>query len=509
MRWLIVCCVFVCAALPTQVWGQPDADAVPADRPPTAATLQLWLVKAYQPLSEPASLTGQLAEVARTIARLDSDDVLFVPRQLQLTALENQPASLHIGVRTPVRVGTIQGGFGRASNYRDEALGLILSATYRQAESGELLWEVQFELSELTEQDAAEPGEIAPPAVTTFQFRSTVRLADGHAVLAQQAAEQGNGQTHFQYLVIGANLQPAGQAQMNVRALERQPPPPDAASASPPQVTRRPAISERTASDRPPTVTPPAVTPPAVTPPAVTPPAAAAPRETTEPPAAGVGADSATAEPPVGASSETQYAAAARGYFERYDQDGSGVLEQNEWDSVRGLPPEVDANQDRQVTREELIGWLRERLGESPAPVDSNVQRGSLAEYTLRRHDTDGSGALERGEWPALGADAASADTNQDQVISREELIVWLQRRLRPTEAQADAAASATSRLTPQRYLQFADALLKRHDRNADNRLDAAEQSGMSTRLTGADADEDGFVTVSELAAWLQSRSNP
>ena len=49
--------------------------------------------------------------------------------------------------------------------------------------------------------------------------------------------------------------------------------------------------------------------------------------------------------------------------MQRYDSNGSGVLEKSEWSSFRSDPSSADANRDSKISREELTTWLASRMG--------------------------------------------------------------------------------------------------------------------------------------------------
>ena len=49
--------------------------------------------------------------------------------------------------------------------------------------------------------------------------------------------------------------------------------------------------------------------------------------------------------------------------MQRYDSNGSGVLEKSEWSSFRSDPSSADTNRDSKISREELSSWLASRMG--------------------------------------------------------------------------------------------------------------------------------------------------
>ena len=50
--------------------------------------------------------------------------------------------------------------------------------------------------------------------------------------------------------------------------------------------------------------------------------------------------------------------------IERYDLNGDGILQQDEWEKMSGLPRAIDIDGDKQITQEELV-WHLSRYGQS------------------------------------------------------------------------------------------------------------------------------------------------
>ena len=51
-------------------------------------------------------------------------------------------------------------------------------------------------------------------------------------------------------------------------------------------------------------------------------------------------------------------------FMQRYDQNGDGILQQEEWEKIPGHPQSIDINGDRQITMEELV-WYFAQYGRS------------------------------------------------------------------------------------------------------------------------------------------------
>lgn len=83
------------------------------------------------------------------------------------------------------------------------------------------------------------------------------------------------------------------------------------------------------------------------------------------------------------------------------------------------------------------------------------------------------------------------------------------QRRAPSRSSNAGAAASIPNierRPDSERYVAYAEALIRRYDTNSDRALNAEERAQVSTDYTPADVNQDGLVTAQELAQWLMDR---
>ncbi|MCP3695427.1 MAG: hypothetical protein GY917_24720, partial [Planctomycetaceae bacterium] len=65
----------------------------------------------------------------------------------------------------------------------------------------------------------------------------------------------------------------------------------------------------------------------------------------------------------------------ANSMMQRYDKNGSGVLEKSEWAGFRTDPSPGDTNKDGKLTKDELTKWMSSRFGQSRGGGDSG--RGS------------------------------------------------------------------------------------------------------------------------------------
>lgn len=125
-------------------------------------------------------------------------------------------------------------------------------------------------------------------------------------------------------------------------------------------------------------------------------------------PVAGFGpaAGAAGASAPSGASPEEQKAREfARGLMQNYDKNKSGVLEKDEWGSLRGDPKEIDRNGDGVITQEELtarvLSYRRDRERGGQPPPSSTAARPAVAGSTASSGKPAGPGGTAHAAAPA------------------------------------------------------------------------------------------------------------
>lgn len=107
-------------------------------------------------------------------------------REIRLTSLENQVASVQLGERRPVVNGaSFARGGERFNTYQQEQFGTMLTMTARVDEGGRVVAELSFEMSRLDESIAAaeSAAEGTPPALRTATLQTTVSIPDGESVL--------------------------------------------------------------------------------------------------------------------------------------------------------------------------------------------------------------------------------------------------------------------------------------------------------------------------------------
>jgi len=151
-----------------------------------------------------------------------------------------------------------------------------------------------------------------------------------------------------------------------------------------------------------------------------------------------------------------------------------------------GLPAwfrQRDANQDGQVMMFEYASdWTDELVAEFngfDANRDGVITPGECLAPTTESDETSP---------PATGAQAA---TETDASPEHEK-----------SSPQPSASAPAPAEVSPA-YMQYAEGIVKKYDKNGDGVLKADEWSEMSKSPEAADSDGNGELTAAEYAAWI------
>jgi len=158
--------------------------------------------------------------------------------------------------------------------------------------------------------------------------------------------------------------------------------------------------------------------------------------------------------------------------FEKWDMDGNGKLDKNEW---RGRTPfgQVDKNEDDLITREEI-----------GLPADSSVQQQSpnIWSRMVQAWDADGDGKLDKNEWGGR-MPFGQADKNKDDFVTREEI-----------------GLSSDSSVQQQRSPNIGNRVVQAWDADGDGRLDKNEWRGRMP-FEQMDRNGDKSITPDEMGA--------
>ncbi len=136
----------------------------------------------------------------------------------------------------------------------------------------------------------------------------------------------------------------------------------------------------------------------------------------------------------------------AENVIQRYDANGDGVLQAEEWAKMPRGGAGFDKDGDGRVTVAEFTAAVAaakrdpqavDAVGAAENPARS-IPPAELATQLITKFDRDQSGRLEAAEWAAMRGRPNLFDVNKDQVITREEL------------EQAIAATQAAAKAKPQ-----------------------------------------------------------
>lgn len=141
---------------------------------------------------------------------------------------------------------------------------------------------------------------------------------------------------------------------------------------------------------------------------------------------------------------EFKVRAYAKGVVKKYDRDGNGTLEKDEWSRMRNDPQPADRNNDGVITEQELaVRFLQDRLGGSSGNLAGSGGFGPRESYrtptALERlpdeipdwfidKDADGDGQVAMHEYAGFWSDStarefAGFDANNDGVITPQECL--------------------------------------------------------------------------------------
>lgn len=165
--------------------GPPEIVGLPGDSQFSAERLLKELGLEARAGSAPAG--GARVEGARN----QKPRRVEVLSRVQLTASNNQPASIQVGKQEPVIRGSqVSRTGGRINNVTLEHVGLLVSVTPRIAPDGHVTMEFKIEESRLGPVDEGVPlasgeghAEVRMPRTVTTSLETTVTAADGQTVV--------------------------------------------------------------------------------------------------------------------------------------------------------------------------------------------------------------------------------------------------------------------------------------------------------------------------------------
>ncbi len=172
----------------------------------------------------------------------------------------------------------------------------------------------------------------------------------------------------------------------------------------------------------------------------------------------------------------------------RYDKNGNGRLDPNEVQKARWgspTPQESDLNKDGSLSRSELANRYLNR--EQERNRSSNRSRSAMNSRTV-----------------VLNSTPASRKTSAPKASRKSSL-----KSLKRTPRKSTRSTNKTSGFNSgnDRFLKYAEGLIKNYDKNGDGKIDKAELTEMRRPPKNADPNNDGFITKAELAAALSGKT--
>ena len=175
----------------------------------------------------------------------------------------------------------------------------------------------------------------------------------------------------------------------------------------------------------------------------------------------------------------------ANSMMQRYDKDGSGVLEKSEWASFRTDPSPGDTNKDGKLTKDELTKWMSSRFGQSRGGGDS------------------GRGSSDRGSSGRGGSSQASARGGRDRGSSQGGGRGSSQDSRRGGDSKSDTAESYRFKTLGERLPEGLPEWFKSNDGNGDGQIMMSEyaknwNAQMLDSFDKFDFNADGVITPEE-----------
>jgi Ca2+-binding EF-hand superfamily protein len=231
---------------------------------------------------------------------------------------------------------------------------------------------------------------------------------------------------------------------------------------------------------------------------------------------------------------QTVWTAFMRKWFDYFDLNGDGVLDNKEaarvptaqmmtyqFQGVIGFGgrgnnvsfTELDKNKDGKVSWNEFADYYR-RNGISPLHISLGPDRGTsdkLTEALFQHLDLDKDGKLSQAEILAAPASLQKLDLDEDEIIGADELVASFRQSRFGFVRQAiqDGVPAALTKsgfimLNPGEPLTGAAAqILNHYDADKNRKLSLAESGLDKEAFDRLDVNKDGQLDAGELAKWL------
>jgi Ca2+-binding EF-hand superfamily protein len=173
---------------------------------------------------------------------------------------------------------------------------------------------------------------------------------------------------------------------------------------------------------------------------------------------------------------------------------------------------ELDGNKDGKVSPDELKAYYRKN-GFQPLQAQPDPEQGAaqvLTDALFKHLDRDKDGKLSREELARAEAVLAPLDANEDDLLTPEELVPGLEYgygrvRGRPGQGEAPILSVVNPDDPPAKQ---AAPLLTRYDKDKNGKLSRAEFGCDEAAFKALDANKDGQLDATELAAWFKTAAD-
>jgi len=235
------------------------------------------------------------------------------------------------------------------------------------------------------------------------------------------------------------------------------------------------------------------------------------------------------------------------GMLKEYDRNRDDILDEEEMKKMnwRSDPKESDINKDGKLSRTELADRLAKRFqaergpasgGSSASPAGGSNQQSEeyqrvkkYAESLLKQNDSNSNGLLEKNEWSEVKSITKDTDTNNDGIVTLDELVAKLSSFGKSSGSTASSGSASPSSSPsssspspgsgpggsrygsggPSRYGSSASTS-KPGDRKTYRALSPLERlpKGLPDWFARNDADGDGQVHMSEYTtSWTDAKA--
>ena len=163
--------------------------------------------------------------------------------------------------------------------------------------------------------------------------------------------------------------------------------------------------------------------------------------------------------------------------FGSLDRNGNGRIESREWDGTVAAFNRLDVNNDNILSRAEMINAAE---GTTATGTSAQVR----AERAFNSMDVNTNGRIELREWNGTAAEFDRLDVNNDNIVSRVEMVNIGVNAVAPTGTSGQA-------LRVQRFNSI--------DVNSNGRIELREWTGSAAAFDRLDVNNDNVVSWAEM----------